>query len=174
MSRIGKKLINIPSSVKVDLQETRINVSGPLGSLEVEMLDGLSVEVEGNNCSVINNSAKSSFWGTLSANLKNAIEGVSSGFSKTINLVGVGYKAVKTGNGIQLNLGYSHPIDFEVDSKVSFDLPSQTKIIFKSYDKTLLGEVCSKVKKMRKVEPYKGKGVHLEGDFVLRKEGKNK
>jgi len=175
MSRIGRKPIAIPSGVNVSLDDKVITVKGPKGTLSRELHKDMKIVVEE---SVINverpsdNKLHRSLHGTTRSVINNMVSGVTEGFSKSLDLVGVGYRANKTGNKLVLNVGYSHPVEFVPESGIEFDVPSNTKIIVKGIDKELVGATAAKVRSVREPEPYKGKGIKYEGERILRKEGK--
>jgi len=176
MSRIAKQNLKIPNSVECLQIGNNVVCRGPLGEINLNLPEDCSLSISGSDCKVINGGKLSScMHGTIVANLKNALLGVMSKFEKKIKLVGVGYKVSKTNNCLNFNLGYSHAIEVDVPEKVEVEvLKNQTDLILKSIDKRELGDFCAKLAKLRKVEPYKGKGVVIEGQFILRKEGKRK
>lgn len=175
MSRIGRKPIAIPSGVNVNLDNTVITVNGPKGSLTRELHKDMKVVVQDNVITVerpTDNKLHRSLHGTTRSVVANMVNGVTEGFSKSLELVGVGYRANKTGNKVVLNVGYSHPVEINPDQGIEFDVPSNTKIIVKGIDKELVGATAAKIRSVRKPEPYKGKGIKYEGERILRKEGK--
>ncbi|TMV44078.1 50S ribosomal protein L6 [Paenibacillus mesophilus] len=175
MSRIGRKPITIPSGVNVSLENTLITVKGPKGTLSRELHKDMKVAVEGNVINVerpSDNKLHRSLHGTTRSVINNMVSGVTEGFSKSLDLVGVGYRANKTGNKLVLNVGYSHPVEIVPENGIEFDVPSNTKIIVKGIDKELVGATAAKVRSVREPEPYKGKGIKYEGERILRKEGK--
>lgn len=175
MSRIGRKPITIPSGVNVTLENTLITVKGPKGTLSRELHKDMKVSVEGNVLTVerpSDNKLHRSLHGTTRSVVQNMVSGVTDGFAKSLELVGVGYRANKTGNKLVLNVGYSHPVEIEPESGIEFEVPSNTKIIVKGIDKELVGATAAKVRSVREPEPYKGKGIKYEGERILRKEGK--
>ncbi|GAB2695914.1 50S ribosomal protein L6 [Paenibacillus thermoaerophilus] len=175
MSRIGRKPINIPNGVTVDLSNTTLTVKGPKGSLTRELHKDMKVTIEGNVLTVerpSDHKLHRSLHGTTRSIINNMINGVTEGFSKSLELVGVGYRANKTGNKLVLNVGYSHPVEFEPEKGIEFEVPSQTKIIVRGIDKELVGATAAKIRETRLPEPYKGKGIKYEGERILRKEGK--
>jgi large subunit ribosomal protein L6 len=175
MSRIGRKPITIPAGVNVSLNNTLITVNGPKGSLSRELHKDMKVVVDG---AVINverpsdNKLHRSLHGTTRSVINNMVSGVTEGFTKSLDLVGVGYRANKAGNKLVLNVGYSHPVEIVPENGIEFDVPSNTKIIVKGIDKELVGATAAKVRSVREPEPYKGKGIKYEGERILRKEGK--
>jgi len=175
MSRIGRKPIEIPDGVTVTLDDTTITVKGPKGTLSREIHRDMSVEIEGNVLTVTrpsDNKLHRSLHGTTRSVIFNMINGVSQGFEKTLELVGVGYRASKQGNKLVLNVGYSHPVEFVPEEGIEFDVPSNTKIIVRGINKERVGEIAANIRATRKPEPYKGKGIKYEGERILRKEGK--
>ncbi|MFC5452271.1 50S ribosomal protein L6 [Paenibacillus aestuarii] len=175
MSRIGRKPITIPSGVNVTLDNTLITVKGPKGTLSRELHKDMKVNVVENEISVerpSDNKLHRSLHGTTRSVVANMVNGVTEGFSKSLELVGVGYRANKTGDKLVLNVGYSHPVEFTPETGIEFEVPSNTKIIIKGIDKELVGATAAKVRAVREPEPYKGKGIKYEGERILRKEGK--
>lgn len=175
MSRIGRKPIEIPNGVNVTIDETNITVKGPKGTLSRNLHKDMTVQVEGNVLTVIrpsDNKAHRSLHGTTRSVIFNMINGVTEGYAKTLELVGVGYRANKAGEKLVLNVGYSHPVEFEPESGIEFELPSNTKIIVKGINKELVGETAANIRSVRLPEPYKGKGIKYEGERIIRKEGK--
>jgi len=175
MSRIGRKPITIPSGVNVTLDNTLITVKGPKGTLSRELHQDMKVNVLENEISVerpSDNKLHRSLHGTTRSVVANMVSGVTEGFSKSLDLVGVGYRANKSGNKLVLNVGYSHPVEINPENGIEFDVPSNTKIIVKGIDKELVGATAAKIRAVREPEPYKGKGIKYEGERILRKEGK--
>ncbi|MFD0694277.1 50S ribosomal protein L6 [Paenibacillus sp. GCM10027628] len=175
MSRIGRKPITIPSGVNVTLDNTVITVKGPKGTLSRELHKDMKVNVVENEISVerpSDNKLHRSLHGTTRSVVANMVSGVTEGFSKSLDLVGVGYRANKSGDKLVLNVGYSHPVEITPESGIEFEVPSNTKIIVKGIDKELVGATAAKVRAVREPEPYKGKGIKYEGERILRKEGK--
>ncbi|MEW9702626.1 50S ribosomal protein L6 [Paenibacillus sp. SI8] len=175
MSRIGRKPITIPSGVNVTLDNTVITVKGPKGTLSRVLHKDMKVNVVENEISVerpSDNKLHRSLHGTTRSVVANMVSGVTEGFSKSLDLVGVGYRANKTGDKLVLNVGYSHPVEINPESGIEFEVPSNTKIIVKGIDKELVGATAAKVRAVREPEPYKGKGIKYEGERILRKEGK--
>ncbi|MBA9028857.1 MULTISPECIES: 50S ribosomal protein L6 [Bacillaceae] len=175
MSRIGKKPIEIPAGVTVTLNGSEVAVKGPKGELSRTFNSDLTISVEENVLTVTRPSdAKEhrALHGTTRAVISNMVEGVSKGFEKTLELIGVGYRAQKQGNKLVLNVGYSHPVEFEVEQGLEVEVPSNTKVIIKGINKERVGALAADVRQVRPPEPYKGKGIRYEGEFVRRKEGK--
>lgn len=175
MSRIGRKPIAIPSGVDVTLSGNVITVKGPKGTLTRELHKDIKVVVDGGNVSVerpSDDKLHRSLHGTTRSVIANMVSGVTEGFSKSLELVGVGYRVNKQGDKIVLNVGYSHPVEIVPDKGIEFEVPSQTKIVVKGIDKELVGQTAAKIRAVREPEPYKGKGIKYENERILRKEGK--
>ncbi|CAH8249771.1 50S ribosomal protein L6 [Paenibacillus melissococcoides] len=175
MSRIGRKPITVPGGVTVTLDNSVITIKGPKGILSRELHKDMKVSIEENVIHVerpSDNKLHRSLHGTTRSIISNMVNGVTEGFSKTLELVGVGYRANKTGNKLVLNVGYSHPVEITPEEGIEFELPAQTKIIVKGIDKERVGEYAAKIRSVREPEPYKGKGIKYEGERILRKEGK--
>ena len=179
MSKIGKISISIPEKVKAALSGNVLNIEGPLGkkSLNVD-LDMFNLDIkEDKEISIkpkeINQNSKR-LWGMNRSLINNAVIGSSSGYKKTLELVGVGYRAALKGNQLNLQLGYSHDIDFNIPEGIKITVEKQTTLVIAGSDKQLVGSVASKIKTFRKIEPYKGKGIREKGQYVLKKEGKKK
>ena len=175
MSRIGNRVLTIPAGVEVNVNEDKITVKGPKGSLEFPLSKSVIVKVEGNTVSVERNEKKADsnvMQGTTNAIINNMIEGVSKGFEKGLEIIGVGYRFQVQGNSLTVNAGYSHPVKMEVPTGLSVEQVSNTEITVKGIDKELVGEFAANIRKVRKPEPYKGKGIRYKGEFVRRKEGK--
>lgn len=176
MSRVGRKPIEIPSGVEVTIKDAVVTVKGPKGTLSRQVYDRMIVNIEDNIITVdrpSDNKEDRSMHGTTRTIIANMINGVSEGFSKTLELVGVGYRANLTGNKVVLNVGFSHPVEIEPEQGIDFEVPSNTKIIIKGIDKELVGATAAKIRMVRKPEPYKGKGIKYENEYILRKEGKS-
>lgn len=175
MSRIGRKPIEVPSGVEVTLNNAAITVKGPKGTLTRELHRDMKVTVEGNTITVerpSDNKEHRSLHGTTRSVVNNMVSGVTEGFSKSLELVGVGYRASKSGEKIVLNVGYSHPVEITPESGIEFEVPSNTKIIVRGIDKERVGAYAAQIRKVREPEPYKGKGIKYEGERIIRKEGK--
>ena len=179
MSKIGKINISIPEKVNVVLNGTILNIEGPLGkkSLKIDLeMFNLNIK-ENKEVSIkpktINETTKR-LWGMNRSLLKNAIIGASEGYTKILELTGVGYRAALKGKQLNLQLGFSHDINFDIPDNIKILVEKQTIIKISGYDKQQVGMVASKIKSLRPTEPYKGKGIKEQGQYVLRKEGKNK
>lgn len=175
MSRVGKRYIPIPPGVEVSVEEGKISVRGPRGVLEMELSQGITVKVE-NGRVVVQRESDSlkhrSLHGLYRSLINNMVVGVSDGFSKTLEIRGVGYRATKGGNRLELSVGYSHPVVFEEPEGISFEVPSPTTVIVKGMDRQQVGNVAAKIRAVRKPEPYKGKGIRYLGEYVRHKVGK--
>lgn len=175
MSRIGRKTIAIPSGVEVKMEDNLITVKGPKGTLAREVHKDMQVSIEANELNVTrptDNKLHRSLHGTTRSILANMVNGVTEGFTKTLELVGVGYRANKAGDKVVLNVGYSHPVEIVPESGIEFEVPSTNKIIVKGIDKERVGATAAEIRAVRKPEPYKGKGIKYEGERIIRKEGK--
>ena len=179
MSKIGKINISIPEKVKVALAGNILNIEGPQGkkSLNIE-LDIFNLEIkDGKEISIkpkkIDQNTKR-LWGMKRSLINNAVIGSSSGYEKVLELVGVGYRAALKGNQLNLQLGYSHDVNFDIPEGIKIAVEKQTTLKITGFDKQQVGAVASKLKTFRKIEPYKGKGVREKGQYILKKEGKKK
>jgi large subunit ribosomal protein L6 len=175
MSRIGKKPIEIPAGVTVTVNGSEVTVKGPKGELSRSFSPDLTIVVEENVVTVTRPSDEKthrSLHGTTRALISNMVEGVSTGFVKSLELIGVGYRAQKQGTKLILNVGYSHPVEIEPETGVEVEVPSNTKVIIKGASKERVGALAANIRDVRPPEPYKGKGIRYEGEFVRRKEGK--
>ena len=175
MSRIGKRILVIPEGVTVNVNDSRVSVSGKLGSLELEVKPGIQVSVDNGNVTVTReNDSKElkQLHGTTNANIANMINGVKDGYTKNLEIVGVGYRFTLKGNTLVINAGYSHPVELEIPTGLKVEAKSNTEISVSGIDKVLVGEFAANVRKVRKPEPYKGKGIKYAGEHIRRKEGK--
>lgn len=175
MSRIGKKPVVLPKGVTITKTDTALSVKGPKGELTMQVHPSISISIEGNEVAVMrgqNSKTERELHGTTRALLQNMVTGVSEGFTRKLEMVGVGYRAEKKGAKIQLALGYSHPIIFFPPASVTIEVPQPTAITITGIDKQLVGQIAAKIRSFRKPEPYKGKGVRYEGERVRRKAGK--
>lgn len=177
MSRVANSPVQLPSGVDVALKGQSLSVKGSKGTLELEINNAVEVKQEESVLTfAARDGAKQSraLAGTTRALVNNMVTGVSQGFEKKLQLVGVGYRAKASGTTLNLSLGFSHPVDYSVPTGVTVETPSQTEIVLKSADKQLLGQVASEVRAFRPPEPYKGKGVRYADEHVRRKEAKKK
>ncbi|MCM3786581.1 50S ribosomal protein L6 [Neobacillus mesonae] len=175
MSRIGRKPITVPSGVEVTVDNSVITVKGPKGTLTRELHKDMQVSVENNEITVTrpsDNKTHRSLHGTTRSVVNNMVLGVTEGFAKSLELVGVGYRASKSGEKIVLNVGYSHPVEITPEPGIEFEVPSNTKIIVRGINKERVGAYAANIRAVREPEPYKGKGIKYEGERIIRKEGK--
>ncbi|MEH7334759.1 50S ribosomal protein L6 [Neobacillus drentensis] len=175
MSRVGKKPIEIPAGVTVTLNNNTVTVKGPKGELTRTFNPEITITVEENIITVARPSDVKeirALHGTTRAVIANMVEGVSKGFERGLELIGVGYRAQKQGTKLVLNVGYSHPVEMEPEKGLEIEVPTNTKIIVKGTDKERVGALAANIRGVRPPEPYKGKGIRYEGEFVRRKEGK--
>ena len=176
MSRVGKKVIEVPANVTIEVgTDNNVTVKGPKGELTRQFNQDMKIEQEGNLLSVVRPSDSKEHrtnHGTTRALLANMVTGVSEGFTRSLELIGVGYRAQLQGNKLVLNVGYSHPVEFTPEEGLEVEVPSNTKIIVKGISKERVGALASNIRDVRPPEPYKGKGIRYEGEFVRRKEGK--
>lgn len=175
MSRIANAPITIPAGVEVNLSGQSITVKGAKGSMQFDINEDISVAQEDKTLSVkAQNKQANALAGTTRALVNNMVTGVSAGFEKKLTLVGVGYRAQSKGKILNLTLGFSHPVDYEVPDGVTCDTPSQTEIVVTGIDKQKVGQVAADIRAYRPPEPYKGKGVRYSDEVVVRKEAKKK
>ncbi len=177
MSRIAKKPIDIPGGVELSINGRELAAKGPKGYLTVTLHDSVEVSQEDNVLSFApRHGSKSAIalTGTLRSVVNNIVTGVSTGFEKKLQLVGVGYRAQAQGKKLSLSLGFSHPIDYAVPEGIEIETPAATEIVVKGCDKQLVGQVCAEIRAFRPPEPYKGKGVKYTDEHIVRKEAKKK
>ena len=175
MSRIGYKAVELPAGVEVKQDGNVVTVKGPKGELTREFSDLIKINVEGNVVTFERSSDDSkskSLHGTTRANFHNMVVGVSEGFKKELELRGVGYRAQMQGKKLVLNVGYSHPVEFEEEDGITYETPSATSIIVSGINKEEVGDCAARIRATRAPEPYKGKDIRYVGEFVRRKEGK--
>lgn len=175
MSRIGLKLIEIPEGVDFKLDGTTVTVKGPKGELTREIHADMKVNIEGNVLTVERPSDHKdhrALHGTTRSLIFNMIEGVSKGFEKSLEIIGVGYRAQKQGNKLVINAGYSHPVEIDPIDGIEIDVPKNTQLTIKGIDKELVGAIAANIRAIRPPEPYKGKGIRYTNEYVRRKEGK--
>lgn len=177
MSRIGKKAIAVPSGVTVTVDGQAVKAKGPKGELEFVVSDLCRVALDDNEVSVqpVDNSQSArAMWGMSRTQIANMVDGVANEFTKTLELVGVGYRAQMKGSSLSLALGYSHDIDFPVPEGLKIATPKPTEIVISGIDKQKVGQAAAEVRAFRPPEPYKGKGVKYADEYIFRKEGKKK
>lgn len=175
MSRIGKKPISIPSGVSVNINGQVVKIKGSLGELQTTVHPNITVKLEDNSIVVSrpdDQKENRSLHGLTRALLQNMVKGVSEGYKKVLDIVGVGYKAELKGTNLLVTIGYSHPIYFIPPAGIKIETPTPTQIIVSGIDKQLVGQVASKIRSFRKPEPYKGKGIKYSDEQILRKAGK--
>lgn len=177
MSRIGKQVITVPSGVDVTIDGAAVRVKGPKGQLEHRLVGDIAIERDGESLSVSradDSRSNRSLHGLQRTLIANMIIGVSDGFAKELDIVGVGYRAAAQGpNAIELSVGYSHTVKVDAPAGVTFEVPAPTRIVVRGFDKQLVGQVAADIRKIRKPEPYKGKGIRYVGEHVRRKAGKS-
>jgi large subunit ribosomal protein L6 len=177
MSRIGKRPVAIPAGVTADIENGSLIVKGPKGTLSMGTSELVSYKVEDGAISVApanDSQAARAHWGMQRTLVSNLVEGVTEGFSKTLVITGVGYRASAQGKKVKLQLGYSHDVDLEVPEGLDVKTPDQTTVVISGIDKQAVGQFAAEVRRWRKPEPYKGKGIKYQGEYVFRKEGKKK
>ena len=175
MSRIGNKVVVLPAGVEIKQDGNNITVKGPKGELTREFSSDIKMNIKGNEVTFTRpNDSKEmkTIHGTTRANFNNMVVGVSEGFQKALELIGVGYRAQVQGNKLTLNVGYSHPVEMTAPEGVTFEVPANTQVIVKGINKEVVGELAANIRGVRPPEPYKGKGIRYVGEFVRRKEGK--
>lgn len=177
MSRIGKKPITVPSGVTATIENGIVSVKGPKGTLTMPVFDDIKYEnVDGGILVAPANDTKRAraFWGMQRTMVQNLVTGVTDGFSKKLLITGVGYRASVNGRKLKLQLGYSHDVDMEVPEGIDVKTPDQTTVEISGMDKQKVGQMAAEIRRWRKPEPYKGKGIKYDGEFIFRKEGKKK
>jgi large subunit ribosomal protein L6 len=177
MSRIGKKAVEIPTGVSAAIDGGELSVKGPKGTLAMPLSDFISYEVTEGSILVkpANDSREArAFWGMQRTLVQNLITGVTEGFTKVLEITGVGYRANSQGKTLKLQLGYSHDVDFAVPEGIEIKTPDNTTIEISGIDKQQVGQVAAEIRRWRKPEPYKGKGIKYRGEYIFRKEGKKK
>jgi large subunit ribosomal protein L6 len=175
MSRIGKKPIILPQGVNLELKDGVVSVKGPKGSLSRSLLEGIELEVTDKavNLKRASDDKKTrSYHGLMRTLTANMVDGVSKGFEKKLEIVGIGYRSELHGNKLVFFLGYSHPIDFPLPQGISAEVEKQTLVTIKGIDKELVGQISAKIRNLRKPDPYKGKGVKYAGEVLRKKAGK--
>jgi large subunit ribosomal protein L6 len=175
VSRVGKLPIKIPDGVEVKINNNIVMVKGPKGSLEKEMHPSMDILLEDNQVVVKRPSdtkQHKALHGLTRSLIANMVEGVTKGFQKVLEIHGVGYRAAKQGNKLVLNVGYSHPVEIPQPEGIEIEVPQNNKIVIKGIDKEKVGTLAAKIRAVREPEPYKGKGIRYENEYVRRKEGK--
>jgi len=175
MSRIGKQPVTVPSGVEVSVDGTRVAVKGPKGQLEQAFHPDMRITLEDGTIRVERPSDERdhrSLHGLTRSLIANMVEGVTNGYEKRLEIVGVGYRAQMKGQDLELALGFSHPVPVEAPQGIEFEVPAPTRIVVRGIDKQQVGEVAANIRKIRKPEPYKGKGIRYEGEYVRKKAGK--
>lgn len=177
MSRIGKRPVAIPSGVSAEIANGILSVKGPKGTLTLNMRDEIAYKIEGDSISVLPaNDTKQAraFWGMQRTLVDNLVTGVTQGYTKVLEITGVGYRANSQGKNLKLQLGYSHDVDFAIPEGIEIKTPDNTTVEISGIDKQKVGQVAAEIRRWRKPEPYKGKGIKYRGEFIFRKEGKKK
>ena len=173
MSRIGNRILEIPANVEVKVDNNIVSVKGPKGELSTEVNRNINVEVKDNTVVVTRKSDEfKNFHGTTNANIKNMIKGVTEGFEKKLEAVGVGYRFAVKGKEIVITAGYSHPVNVAIPEGITVESPSNTELFIKGANKQLVGEFAANIRKIREPEPYKGKGIRYADETIIRKVGK--
>ncbi len=174
MSRIGKQPITVPAGVEVKVEAgNNVTVKGPKGTLVKKLHEDMVIKQDAGVINVeLKNPEQNNLQGLTRTLLNNMIVGVTEGYQKELEINGVGYRAQKQGNKLVLNMGFSHPVEFEERDNLTIEVPSQTSIIVKGIDKEKVGQLCAEIRKVRPPEPYKGKGIKYVGERIIRKEGK--
>lgn len=177
MSRIGKRPVELPANVTASMDGGMLSVKGPKGTLTMPMADLIDYKLDGNQLSVKpadDSKAARAFWGMQRTLVQNLVTGVTEGFTKTLEITGVGYRATAQGKNLKLQLGYSHDVDYPVPEGIEIKTPDNTTVEISGIDKQQVGQVAAEIRRWRKPEPYKGKGIRYRGEFIFRKEGKKK
>ena len=177
MSRIGKKAVPVPAGVTANIAGRELSVKGPKGTLTLPLADDISYAVEGDSISVqpANDTKRArAFWGMQRTLVQTLMTGVTTGFTKKLLITGVGYRAAAQGKNLKLQLGYSHDVNIDVPEGIEIKTPDQTTIEISGIDKQKVGQIAAEIRRWRKPEPYKGKGIKYDGEFIFRKEGKKK
>ena len=177
MSRIGKKPVELPAGVSASVSGQTVEVKGPKGTKSFNATDDVTISVDGNVVKITPRGTSKRArqqWGMSRSMVANLVTGVTSGFKRELEITGVGYRAAIQGNVLKLSLGYSHEVNFEVPAGVTVTCPKQTEIVVEGDDAQLVGQVAANIREWRKPEPYKGKGIKYKGEYIFRKEGKNK
>ena len=177
MSRIGKVPVPVPAGVTASIEGGQLSVKGPKGTLTLQMRDEISYQVEGDGIIVKpanETKAARAFWGMQRTLVQNLVTGVTDGFTRTLEITGVGYRAAMQGKNLRLQLGYSHDVNVEVPADLTVVTPDPTTVVISGSDAQRVGQLAAEIRQWRKPEPYKGKGIKYRGEFIFRKEGKKK
>ena len=177
MSRIGKKPVPVPAGVTATIEGGTLSVKGPKGTLSMPTVDDISYGIEDGTISVMpaNETKRArAFWGMQRTLVSNLVVGVTDGFTKTLEITGVGYRAAVQGKNLRLQLGYSHDVDYAIPEGITIATPDPTTVHITGSDKQKVGQVAAEIRRWRKPEPYKGKGIKYRGEYIFRKEGKKK
>ncbi|PWG02833.1 50S ribosomal protein L6 [Sphingosinicella humi] len=177
MSRIGKRPVPMPAGVTATTEGQILSVKGPKGTLSLNMVDEVTYDIADGAISVqpVNDSKRArSFWGMQRTMVQNLITGVTEGFTKTLEITGVGYRAAAQGKNLRLQLGYSHDVNIAVPEGLEVKTPDQTTVEISGIDRQKVGQLAAEIRRWRKPEPYKGKGIKYRGEYIFRKEGKKK
>ena len=177
MSRIGKKPVPVPAGVTASIDGGQLSVKGPKGTLAMPLVDDISYAIDGGAISVkpANDTKRArAYWGMQRTLVSNLVVGVSEGFTKVLEISGVGYRASVQGSNLKLQLGYSHDVDYPIPTGIQVKTPDQTTVEITGADRQQVGQVAAEIRRWRKPEPYKGKGIKYRGEYVFRKEGKKK
>ena len=177
MSRIGKKPVDVPAGVTATINDRILAVKGPNGEMSMPLVDDISYTIEGAQIAVLpasDTKRARAFWGMQRTLVSNLVTGVSDGFTKVLEITGVGYRASVQGSNLKLQLGYSHDVDFAIPAGITIKTPDPTTVEITGSDKQVVGQVAAEIRRWRKPEPYKGKGIKYRGEFIFRKEGKKK
>ena len=177
MSRIGKKAVPVPAGVTVNLSGQNVTVKGPKGELKMVLVEQVLAKMEEGGVKVDprdQSKVARSCWGMSRTMIRNMITGVTAGFTKSLEINGIGYRAAIAGKNLQLNLGYSHDVNYAIPAGIEIKTPKPTEIVISGIDKQRVGQVAAEIREFRGPEPYKGKGVKYAGEYIFRKEGKKK
>ena len=175
MSRIGRKPITVPSGVEIKIEPELVTVKGPKGELSERISRDMTVQQDGETLTVerpTDRGEHRALHGLTRSLVFNMVEGVTNGYEKTLEIQGVGYRAALKGKNLELALGYSHPVSIDAPDGIEFEVPQPTRVVVKGISKQMVGEVAANIRKQRPPEPYKGKGIRYEGEYVARKVGK--
>jgi len=177
MSRIGKRPVSLPAGVTATTEGSTLNVKGPKGTLSLQMRDEIRYDISDDGISVqpANDSKQArAFWGMQRTLVQNLVTGVSDGFTKVLEITGVGYRAAAQGKKLNMKLGYSHDVDIEIPEGLEVKTPDATTVEISGIDRQKVGQLAAEIRRWRKPEPYKGKGIKYRGEYIFRKEGKKK